>query len=237
MHWLNTDEAYARMTARMSGSAIRRIILREICGLSIPLVPLKEQQRVAAILDKADSIRRKRERAIQLADEFLRSLFLDMFGDPVRNPKGWPVRPLGEMFAEARAGTRCGPFGSSLKKDEYQTSGIPVWGIENVFPNRFRAVGSLFISEEKLQGLRSFSVVEGDILISRAGTVGRMCVVDEPVGPSIIGTNLIRLSLNGDLLRPEYFVATVTFFADRFRHMRANAKADAYSFMNTGTLA
>ena len=57
--------------------------------LKVPLPPVEEQKRIAAILDKADAIRRKRRQAIQLADEFLRSVFLDMFGDPVSNPKGW----------------------------------------------------------------------------------------------------------------------------------------------------
>lgn len=63
----------------------------------IPLPPLTEQKRIAAILDKADAIRRKRQQAIQLADEFLRSVFLDMFGDPVTNPKGWPTAKFSEV--------------------------------------------------------------------------------------------------------------------------------------------
>jgi len=61
----------------------------------LPLPPLDEQRRIAAILDKADGIRRKRQAALTLADEFLRSVFLDMFGDPVTNPKGWPTRKFG----------------------------------------------------------------------------------------------------------------------------------------------
>mgnify|MGYP000117881263 CR=1 FL=1 len=65
--------------------------------LEIPLPPLDEQKRIAAILDKADAIRRKRQQAIRLADDFLRSVFLDMFGDPVTNPKGWEVKKLGEL--------------------------------------------------------------------------------------------------------------------------------------------
>ncbi|HEJ2784873.1 TPA: restriction endonuclease subunit S [Pseudomonas aeruginosa] len=65
--------------------------------LEIPLPPLPEQKRIAAILDKADAIRRKRQQAIQLADDFLRAVFLDMFGDPVTNPKGWAVRPVGDL--------------------------------------------------------------------------------------------------------------------------------------------
>ncbi|HGE6052802.1 TPA: restriction endonuclease subunit S [Vibrio cholerae] len=65
--------------------------------LEIPLPSLAEQKRIAAILDKADAIRRKRQQAIQLADEFLRAVFLEMFGDPVTNPKGWEVKTLSEL--------------------------------------------------------------------------------------------------------------------------------------------
>jgi len=60
----------------------------------VPVPPLPEQKRIAAILDKADAIRRKRQQAIQLADDFLRAVFLDMFGDPVTNPKGWETERL-----------------------------------------------------------------------------------------------------------------------------------------------
>jgi type I restriction enzyme S subunit len=69
-------------------------LIREI---KIPLPPLAEQKRIAAILDKADSLRRKRQQAIQLADEFLRAVFLELFGDPVTNPKGWDVAPMQEV--------------------------------------------------------------------------------------------------------------------------------------------
>ncbi|EOC7460625.1 restriction endonuclease subunit S [Vibrio cholerae] len=68
-----------------------KLALFRIEDVEIPLPPLAEQKRIAAILDKADVIRRKRQQAIQLADEFLRAVFLEMFGDPVTNPKGWEV--------------------------------------------------------------------------------------------------------------------------------------------------
>lgn len=66
--------------------------------LPIPLPPLPEQKRIAAILDKADAIRRKRQQAIQLADDFLRAVFLDMFGDPVTNPKGWAIHKMSDVI-------------------------------------------------------------------------------------------------------------------------------------------
>jgi len=79
----------------MTGTAgQKRLPADFVKRFEIPLPPLPEQKRIAAILDKADAIRRKRQQAIKLADEFLRSAFLDMFGDPVTNPKGWETLAL-----------------------------------------------------------------------------------------------------------------------------------------------
>jgi type I restriction enzyme S subunit len=79
----------------------------------IPVPPLAEQKRIAAILDKADSLRRKRQQAIQLADQFLRAVFLDMFGDPVTNPKGWELKELGSL-ATIRRGASPRPIKNYL---------------------------------------------------------------------------------------------------------------------------
>lgn len=81
------------------GGAQPNISQQIIRNTQIPLPPLEEQRRIAAILDKADDIRRKRKRAIALTEELLRSTFLDMFGDPVTNPKGWPYCNLSELLS------------------------------------------------------------------------------------------------------------------------------------------
>jgi len=65
--------------------------------LQIPLPPLPEQRRIAAILDKADALRAKRRDAIAKLDQLLQSVFLGMFGNPASNPKNWPVAPLGSL--------------------------------------------------------------------------------------------------------------------------------------------
>ena len=66
--------------------------------LQIPLPPLEEQKRIADILDKADALRQKRKQAIAKLDTLLQSIFLDMFGDPIINPKGWEVITLKELL-------------------------------------------------------------------------------------------------------------------------------------------
>ena len=81
----------------------------DVRSLEIPLPPLPEQRRIADILDKADAIRRKRQEAVKLADELLRSAFLEMFGDPVTNPRGWPTSSFGSVGTLDRGKSRHRP--------------------------------------------------------------------------------------------------------------------------------
>jgi type I restriction enzyme S subunit len=73
------------------------------------LPSLDDQVRIAGILDKADAIRRKRRQALQLADDFLRSVFLDLFGDPITNPKSWPTEPLANIGLLSRGKSKHRP--------------------------------------------------------------------------------------------------------------------------------
>jgi len=118
----------SRLDSRFAFYALRRIVFPEKTGYmrhfkylkraEIPLPPLEEQRRIAAILDKADAIRKKRKKAIELTETFLRSVFLDMFGDPVTNPKGWNPVKL-QNVCTPKVGVKAGPFGSALKKEIY----------------------------------------------------------------------------------------------------------------------
>ncbi|MDE1358392.1 restriction endonuclease subunit S [Vibrio aestuarianus] len=100
LHWLSTDDALNQIRGKKVTATISNLSLSQIKELEIPLPPLEEQKRIATILDKADAIRQKRKQAIDLADEFLRSVFLDMFGDPVTNPKGWEVKEIDQVCTE-----------------------------------------------------------------------------------------------------------------------------------------
>lgn len=96
-HLLSSEIVKAQFVKYASGTTVKNLNSDIVRKVKIPLPPLEEQRRIAGILDKADAIRRKREKALQLTDTLLKSVFLDMFGDPVTNPKGWEVRPLGEF--------------------------------------------------------------------------------------------------------------------------------------------
>ena len=227
--------AFMRTVSGVGGSLLRARPA-EVFKIQIPLPSIAEQQRIAGILDAADALRAKRREALAQLDTLLQSIFVDMFGDPVTNPLGWRVGRLEDYFSKTRAGTCCGPFGSALKKHEYVEDGIPVWGIDNVKPNHFIQDRSLSITPAKYAQLRRYSVESGDILISRAGTVGRMCVAVPTVEQSIIGTNLIRLTLDPGAMSPVYFASLYTFCGERLPGLRASGDDRSYSFLNTTRL-
>jgi type I restriction enzyme S subunit len=97
-YWFASDKTQhdvrlcGRQTTNISNMSFERCL-----ALEIPLPPLLEQKRIADILDKADSIRRKRQEASELADTFQQGLFCEMFGDPISNEMAWPVKSFGEM--------------------------------------------------------------------------------------------------------------------------------------------
>lgn len=142
--------------------------------LIVPVPTLPEQRRIAAILDKADAIRRKRQEAIALTEQLLRSTFLEMFGDPVTNPKRWPEVTLGDV-----ASIRTGRTPSRDLPENY--GGTVPW----IKTTEVRG-GVILDSEEHLSpvGLKGMEVFpEGSILLAMYGqgsTRGRVAVLGVP---------------------------------------------------------
>lgn len=111
--------------------------------IPLTLPPLREQERIAGILDKAGTVRRKRKHAIELVDEFLRSVFLDMFGDPVTNPKGWDVLPFKQVGKIVTGNT------PSRKNEEYYGQGIEWIKSDNInTPSHYLTAATEHLTEE-----------------------------------------------------------------------------------------
>ncbi|APH73424.1 restriction endonuclease subunit S [Aquibium oceanicum] len=89
----------------VTGAAQPQITRQNLDRVAIPLPPLDEQKRIAAILDKADQLRQKRRQAIALLDSLTQSIFLEMFGDPVSNPKEWAKEKLADVADFLSGGT------------------------------------------------------------------------------------------------------------------------------------
>jgi type I restriction enzyme, S subunit len=109
--YLGHPEIRAWVESRAQGATMLNLNTSILRGVPLRVPPLPEQRRIADILDKADAIRRKRKEAITLTEELLRSAFLEMFGDPVRNEKGWKTQALGEV-TELYAGNSLPPGGA-----------------------------------------------------------------------------------------------------------------------------
>lgn len=105
VHYLRSKQFVSWISDQVAGAKMPRVSMKVFWEHEIPLPPLEEQKRIAAILDKADAIRQKRKQAIDLADDFLRSVFLEMFGDPVTNPKGFPVGTIRDIVSTVNYGT------------------------------------------------------------------------------------------------------------------------------------
>ena len=192
------------------GATVKGITLDFLKSLEIPLPPLDEQKRIAAILDKADAIRRKRQQAIKLADDFLRSVFLDMFGDPITNPKGWEVKNIAELASSDKHSVKRGPFGGALKKEIFVDSGYLVYEQFHALNNDFN-YARYFVNEEKYQELKAFDVSEGDIIISCSGVnLGRLAIVPKGSRKGIINQALLKVKLDESKMLKEMFVSVFT---------------------------
>lgn len=98
-HFLISDHFHRQFMSTVAGmgGSLVRARPAAVAEIKIPLPPLEEQKRIAGILDRAEGLRRKRAHAITLTNTLLRSIFLDMFGDPVTNPMGWPRKAFSEL--------------------------------------------------------------------------------------------------------------------------------------------
>jgi len=185
-------------TKNKTGSALRRIILSDIKNLEIPLPPLNEQKRIAAILHKADSLRRKRQKAIQLADQFLRSVFLDLFGDPVTNPKGWEVTCLNNISSTK------GEYGSGKPAITFSKGDVRYIRITDIDENSQLKDEKVSLDDAENES-KKYLLSDGDLLFARSGaTVGKTYLFKESDGQAVFAGYLIRFRVDKEKALPEF---------------------------------
>lgn len=96
-YYLGSDLMKLELSKLASGAVVKNLNKELVSNLSVCLPPLEQQKKIASILDAADAYRQKTKALIAKYDELTQSLFLDMFGDPVRNEKGWGIKKLGDI--------------------------------------------------------------------------------------------------------------------------------------------
>ncbi|MDB9406734.1 restriction endonuclease subunit S [Microcystis aeruginosa CS-1036] len=189
--WLTSIKATLEFQGR--GVTQQNISKSIVEKLEIPLPPLEEQRRIAAILDKADGVRRKRKEAIRLTEELLRSTFLEMFGDPVTNPKGWEIVKLGSLVV--------GQLNNGIFKKNHEYGGdTPVVWVKELFSGY-----TIDCSESRTltptdEEVKKFGLTKGDILFCRSSLnregIGFNNVFDGMDFSALFECHIIRVSLN-----------------------------------------
>ncbi|ALM71065.1 restriction endonuclease subunit S [Vibrio vulnificus] len=214
----------------MSGAAgQKRVGTDFLKNLEIPLPPLDEQKRIAAILDKADAIRQKRKQAIALADEFLRSVFLEMFGDPVTNPKGWKKRELGQLLSSIDSG--------KSPKCESREAAEREWGVlklSAVTYGEYRSCeNKAFLGDPAL--IEKYEVKNGDLLFTRKNThklVAAVSYVFETEEKRAIPDLIFRLNVRDEESLDKLYLFSLLAYPSQRKEIQALAGGAAGSMPN-----
>ncbi|MGE3343958.1 MAG: restriction endonuclease subunit S [Vicinamibacterales bacterium] len=198
-HFFKTPEYRRRVSALAAGININNLRNEHLDQLQMRLPSLREQARVAAVLDRAEALRAKRRASLALLDTLPQSIFLEMFGDPATNSKLWPVAQVADCIESATYGT------SEKAQDEGE---FPVLRMNNV-----TSAGELDLTDIKFMNLPGrlhdrYLVRQGDLLFNRTNSrdlVGKTAIVREHA-PMAYAGYLIRLRVHAGC-DPEYLVA------------------------------
>jgi type I restriction enzyme, S subunit len=184
-HFLRTVDFYPLASAT-TVPALRK---SELEKLLVPLPALPEQRRIAELLDNADALLAKRRAALAKLDALTESIFLDMFGDPATNPKGWPEVPLGSHALKIGSGAT--PLGG---ESAYKSSGIALIRSMNVRNGFFSRNGLAFIDEQQAGRLDGVIVEADDVLLNITGaSVARVCRAPRDALPARVNQHVAIL--------------------------------------------
>jgi type I restriction enzyme S subunit len=186
------------MLSQVHGTTMRHITKEPFESTEIPLPPLDEQKRIAAILSKADRLRRLRRYARELSDGYLGSVFLEMFGDPVANPMGFPIARFGEV-CETRLGKMLdAKQQTGENKRPYLRNENIQWGIIDTSD-----VYEMDFDEREREILR---LRKGDVLICEGGEVGRTAIWNDELPECYYQKALHRARPDPELTVPEFIL-------------------------------
>jgi type I restriction enzyme S subunit len=184
---------YTDLNLHINGATRGKLTKSSLNSIEIPLPPLPQQQKIANILDAADALRQNDKALIAKYDELAQALFLDMFGDPVSNPKGWIVDTLGNYCKKIQIG----PFGSQLHMSDYVDVGIPLINPTNIKKGSIEYKSSVKITDEKYDSLPNYHLNIGDIVMARRGDLSKIGIVDRE--KSFCGTGSLYLRLKENI--------------------------------------
>lgn len=197
------------LISQSRGATIKGIRIDTLSNLIVPDILIDEQRKIAAVLDKVSSLIAKRRQQLDKLDEMVKARFVEMFGD-LADPACKHIRcKLGETCKDSDD-IKCGPFGTQLSKTEYQEQGVAVWEIPQI--NReFKEQPIHFVTNEKAKQLISYSLIPGDIAMSRKGNVGRCALFPKDFAPGIIHSDVLRIRVDKNKVNPCFLMYQLHF--------------------------
>lgn len=202
--WFSLDRTQALLRSfGQKTTSISNLNAERCLNLDVPLPPLPEQRRIAAILDQADALRAKRREALAQLDGLTQSIFMEMFGDPATNPKAWARLTLNELMDEN------GPQNGLYKPSTDYGTGIPILRIDAFYDGVVTKLDTLkrvrlSESELSLYGLRF-----EDIVINRVNSIeylGKSALIPKLNEHTVFESNMMRFTVMRDVVEPGYVV-------------------------------
>jgi type I restriction enzyme S subunit len=172
-----------------------------IAELKIPLPPIPEQRRIVDILSRAEGIVRLRREAQKKAAEIIPALFIDMFGDPATNPKGWKEHRLGNLALKMSDG----PFGSNLKTSHYTEIGIRVIRLQNIGVGILNDEDKSYVSYQHFASLPKHCCLPDDVIIATLGDPNLRAIVLPPSIPEALNkADCVQFRCNPEVVTSEF---------------------------------
>ena len=191
----------------ISGSAQPQITGEGLSKVQVPLPPLPNQKRIAEILDAADALRRKDQELLRKYDELAQAIFIELFGDPVKNEKGWEVKTI-------KSSTNIITYGLTVRP-QYMEEGIPLISARELRSGFVNYEAAPKISNADFKKLSNKCKPQnGDILFSKTGSIGHSAIV-ETTKDFAVTQNAARINFKTEfyeiyfifaLLRQEAFI-------------------------------
>jgi len=198
-HWLDSRDFRSQITKFVTGSAQQNFGPSHLKATKICLPPLAEQERIAEVLDKAEELRAKRRAALAQLDSLTQSIFLEMFGDPVTNPRGWNDQTLLGEIAEIVSGITKG-----RKLTGQKTRSVPYLAVANVQDRSLNLSGikSIEATEDEISRYR---LIPNDLVLTEGGDpdkLGRGTLWNSELPECIHQNHIFRVRLPSEQITP-----------------------------------
>lgn len=190
---------------KKQGVAQLNLSLKDINEISIPLPNKDKQIELAELFDKVADIIVKRNMELTSLDNLIQARFVEMFGDPVQNTKGWNIDTCKNLTSKIGSGAT--PKGG---RESYGTEGISLIRSMNVYNNRFEYKDLAYITDEQADKLSNVTIEENDVLLNITGaSVARCCAVPKELIPARVNQHVAIVRCK-DRLLPEFLCSMFT---------------------------